>query len=188
MIKYVMMVVGSLLFAGGSNAFAIEVAGVNVTDSATVGGQQLKLNGAGVRTKFFMDIYIGALYLNSKTQDANAAIMAAGNKRVLMHFLYSEVSQEKLVAAWNEGFENNQSKADMEKLQARLTAFNAMFATAVKGDEIVIDFVMNDTSVSINGDNKGTIQGKDFQQALLKVWLGKKPADDDLKEGMLGED
>ena len=186
--KYIMMVVGSLLFAGWSNAYAVEVAGVKVANQVNVGGEQLTLNGAGIRSKFFMDIYIGALYLKSKTQDANAAINAEGNKRVLMHFLYSEVSQEKLVAAWNEGFENNQSKADMEKLLARLTAFNAMFATAVKGDEIVIDFVADETSVAINGDSKGAIQGKDFQQALLQVWLGKKPADDDLKEGMLGED
>lgn len=186
--KYLVMLVGSLLFASWTNAYALEVEGVNVPDSATVGGEKLSLNGAGVRTKFFMDIYIGALYLPSKTQDASAAISAAGNKRVVMHFLYSEVDQEKLVDGWNIGFQSNQGKEELARLQDRLGKFNAMFSTMKTGDEITFDFIGESTSVSINSEAKGTMQGKDFQQALLQVWLGEKPADDDLKEGMLGED
>lgn len=44
------------------------------------------------------------------------------------------------------------------------------------------------TQVWINGTLKGSVAGEDFSQALLKIWLGKKPADADLKEAMLGKE
>ena len=37
----------------GWNANALEVAGVKLPDTAQVGAQELVLNGAGIRTKFF---------------------------------------------------------------------------------------------------------------------------------------
>ncbi len=145
--KYVILAVGSLLLSSWSSAFAVEVEDVNVADSATVGGQALVLNGVGVRTKLFFDIYIGALYLPAKSDDAAKVIHSAGNKRVWMHFLYSEVSLDKLVAGWNDGFKNNQSEASMAALQARLDSFNALFSSMIKGDELTFDFVADDTVV-----------------------------------------
>jgi hypothetical protein len=38
-----------------------------------------------------------------------------------------------------------------------------------------------------NGSKKGSIDGYDFKRALFGIWLGDKPADDDLKAGMLGK-
>jgi len=179
----------SLLMCSFSNqALAEEVEGVAVANSVTVGGTALMLNGAGVRTKFFFDIYVAALYTESKTSDAKKAINNMGNKKVWMHFLYDEVSQEKLVNGWIAGFENNQDKNSMAKLQSRLDTFNGLFLTMHKGDEISFDFIGNNTQVTINSETKPMIQGQDFQQALLSIWLGKKPADKDLKRSMLGED
>ncbi|HEY9198971.1 MAG TPA: chalcone isomerase family protein, partial [Gammaproteobacteria bacterium] len=46
-------------------AQALELSGVTVHDSVQThaDGSALLLNGAGVRRRFFMDIYVGALYL-----------------------------------------------------------------------------------------------------------------------------
>ncbi len=164
-----------------------EIEGVRIADKALVGGQSLVLNGAGVRTKFFFDIYIGALYVPKKTHDAAEVIHGAGNKRVLMHILYSEVSKDKLVKGWQAGFEKNAQ--DLPALQTRLKRFNALFPDLHEGDEVVFDFLARgSTTVSIKGNTVGSIEGADFQQALLAVWLGDEPADDDLKEAMLGKD
>ncbi|MGS0730103.1 chalcone isomerase family protein, partial [Shewanella sp. 0m-11] len=38
-----------------------------------------------------------------------------------------------------------------------------------------------------NGQAQATIAGEDFRQALLKIWLGKEPAQNSLKEAMLGQ-
>jgi hypothetical protein len=40
--------------------------------------------------------------------------------------------------------------------------------------------------VYIADELRGTIEGADFFQAVLRIWLGDKPADSGLKRGMLG--
>jgi len=166
---------------------ALEVAGVDIAKNASVGGQQLTLNGAGVRRKFFFKIYVGALYLKSPVSSAAQVLNDPNPKRIHMHFLYDEVSSKKLADGWTEGFENNLTETEMAALQARLTKFNVLFTDMRKGDSIDFDFVpAKGVSVTINGQKKGEIMGKDFNRALLSVWLGEEPADSSLKEAMLG--
>lgn len=170
--------------------FAVTVEGVNVPEQVlqTASKQTLTLNGAGVRSKFVFSIYVGALYLPEKITSVSAILAHAGPNRVSMHFLYDEVSKEKLVNGWQEGFEENNSEAQMKKLRDRLNQFNQLFKTVVKGDVIILDYLPDTgTSVSINNQHQGTVPGHDFNQALLKVWLGDEPADSDLKEAMLGK-
>ncbi|MDQ6957593.1 MAG: chalcone isomerase family protein [Mariprofundaceae bacterium] len=173
-------------FLLSTSVFAAEVEGVNVPDTAMVAGQSLQLNGAGVRTKFFFDIYVGALYLSHPAHQAKQAIEDAGPKRVSMYFLYGEVGREKLTDGWVAGFEKNQTKEAMDRLKPLLKQFNAMFGDARKGDVYIFDFLPDGTTtVTFKGQKKGHVQGEDFQQALLAVWLGKHPADKDLKKAML---
>lgn len=174
------------LFLLLSPAWAVDVAGVQVLDKVEVGGQMLQLNGAGVRTKFFFDIYVGALYLPHPSSQAGAVLATPNPARVSMDILYSAVDKEKLVKGWNAGFKKNQSKASFAALKNRLDAFNAMFSDVRKGDHLYFDFLTNgETRVVIKGQQVGSIKGLDFQQALLTVWLGNKPADNDLKQAML---
>ena len=166
---------------------AREVGGIDVAEEITLAATPLTLNGAGIRDKFFFDIYVGALYLPQKTRDAAQAIAMPGPKRVLMHFLYNKVDREKLVDGWIEGFENNLTAQESRAVAERLAAFNKLFVTVTRGDRIDLDYLPGSgTRVSLNGEARGVIPGDDFFAALLKVWLGRKPADDDLKAAMLG--
>lgn len=174
-----------LLTAPLSSARDIE--GVAVPESVTVADAPLILNGAGIRSRFFVKVYIGALYLPAKEASVDKILAAPGAKSVRMHFLYKEVEAPKLTDAWTDGFKNNNSEAEYQALAARLEQFNAMFATVRRGDAIFVDLLPNgDTKVTVRGEARGTVLGADFQRALLKVWLGEKPADSDLKRGMLG--
>jgi len=169
-------------------AQATEIEGVTLPDTIQLQGKTLQLNGAGIRTKFFFDIYVGGLYLEQHVSSARAVFDDRGVKRVTMNFLYGKVDKEKLTDGWQEGFEKNQSHQQMQALGKRLGQFNALFTDARRGDAVVFDFLTDGTThVSINGKEKGVISGADFQQALLAVWLGKKPADSDLKDAMLGQ-
>jgi hypothetical protein len=184
--KRILLFAISLLFTATS--WALEVEGVEVPESTTVSNKTLQLNGAGVRTKMFFDIYVGALYLPSKATTTAEALDMTGPKQVTMTFLYKEVDREKLVNGWDEGFQQNQPAAEMTKLGERLQQFNELFVTAHKGDVFVFDFLAaGSTRVTLNGKLAGNIPGADFQKALLTVWLGEKPADKDLKKAMLGE-
>lgn len=168
--------------------FALDVEGVKLDDSAALGGETLVLNGAGVRKKFVIKVYVGALYLASKTSDADAAITMPGPKRVIMHFLYKEVEAAKIASAWTDGMKDNLSQAEFDALRQRLDAFNRLFPTMRKGDRAVIDYSpQSGLRVSINGKDVGGVEGEDFMRALLRVWLGSKPVDSGLKDGMLGK-
>jgi Chalcone isomerase-like len=168
--------------------WAKEVAGVTLSDEVSVGGTPLLLNGAGVRSKFFVKLYVGGLYLPSKSHSAAEILAMKGQNRVVMHFLYDEVSRDKLVDGWTEGFEKNQNKAAMDQLRTRLDQFNALFKTVHSGDVIELDYLPDKgTEVRIKGAEKSVIKGADFNRALLSVWLGEEPADSDLKEALLGK-
>jgi hypothetical protein len=171
-------------------ASAVEVEGVVLperielpSDAASLG-----LNGAGKRSKFFISIYVGALYLPTKRSDAKAILEAIEPRRVAMHFVYDRVEAHKLRDAWEEGFVENQSAKAMQSLRERLERFKALFGDAVAGDVVWLDFAPGQgTRVSFNGTLSDTIPGDDFNRALLAVWLGDEPADNGLKRGMLGE-
>ncbi|NOY63573.1 MAG: hypothetical protein GXP10_10585 [Gammaproteobacteria bacterium] len=178
-----------LLFLLPAGGYAQEVAGVNVAEQIRLANTTLKLNGAGIRSKFFFDIYVGALSLPQKAEEAETAINMNGPKRILMHFLYKEVEKKKLVEGWNDGFENNHTREQLKPLKTELEAFNKLFVTVKRGDRIELDYLPETgTWVSINGQTKGNIPGENFYPALLKVWLGEDPADSDLKEAMLGSE
>ena len=167
---------------------AREFSGIDLPDQVLLDGASynVSINGVGMRTKFFFDIYIGALYLEKAVKTSKQALSQNGSNRVFMHFVYDEVSSEKLVSGWNDGFEENLNDEQLAGLAARIKTFNAMFETVHAGDEILLDYTPSQgTRITIKGEVKGTIEGKDFNQALLNIWLGEEPADDALKEAML---
>ncbi len=167
---------------------AREIAGISLPETVQLSpaGAVLVLNGAGIRRKFFFKIYVAGLYLPSPQTSSEAILTLTGPKRVRMQFLYKEVEQEKLVAGWQEGFENNLDSASMKQLAPRLAKFNQLFRTMRRGDVIDLDYRPDTgTQVLINGELQGRITGADFYTALLRVWLGHNPADADLKQALL---
>ena len=169
-------------------ASALEIAGVDVAESVTIENKVLVLNGAGIRKKLFIKVYVGSLYLAAKQTTAGKILADPGAKSIVMNILYKEVSPKKFVDGWNKGFADNSSAIEIKALQDRISQFNSLFTTAYKGDEIRLDYLPGEgTRVRINGIVKGSVPGEDFSRALLKIWLGPKPAEADLKDAMLGK-
>jgi hypothetical protein len=169
-------------------SWAKEIEGVVIEEQlVSESGVTLQLNGAAVRKKLFFKIYIASLYLANPSAEASSVIADEGEKRIVMHFLYDEVGKDKLVEGWDEGFAANHSAEALGLLQPRIDTFNAMFdEDMVAGDVIVFDYLPDTgTRVTIKGNVKGVIEGKDFNDALLAIWLGDKPVGSDLKKGLL---
>jgi hypothetical protein len=164
-----------------------EVAGVKLPAQYTIDSQPLLLNGAGVRSKFFVKVYVGALYLEEATQSSAAAIAADGPKSMQMVMLYKEVEARKITQGWEDGFENNLDKNEFDQVAGRLKKFNALFPDLHQGDHVFMDYQPGaGTTLGINGKKLGRIEGDDFYTALIKVWLGESPADKQLKRALLG--
>jgi len=171
-------------------AFAAEIAGVKFSDSAQVADKPLVLNGAGLRRKFIFKVYAMALYLPAKAVTAAAAIDAPGPKRIAIGML-RDVSAKTFSSALREGIEDNHSEAQVKALDPRLKQLEAVMqevGTAKEGMRIGLDWVPGaGTQVSINGAPAGApIPGEDFYRALLRIWLGPHPVQDNLKPALLG--
>lgn len=171
---------------------AAEVAGVKLEDRLRLapGGPELVLNGAGIRTRVFFKVYVAGLYLAEKKGTPNEVIALPGQKRVSMTML-RDLSAQQLSDALVEGIRNNSNAAEQEALKGRideLVAIMNAIGEAKTGDRIQLDFLPDSgTRVVLNGEPRGKpIAGEDFYRALLKIWLGDKPVDGDLKQGMLG--
>lgn len=179
----------ALLFFITSPLQAVTIEGVDIPDtlSPASGTAPLVLNGAGIRQKFIFDIYIGALYLPVKNSHAEQILASHSAKIVFMHFVYDHIEKQKIRQGWTEGFENNLSEDEFNRLQPSITAFNAFFPDINKGDEVRINLLASgETQVYFNNTLSGAIREPGFQHALLSLWLGDDPADSDLKAAMLG--
>ncbi len=172
-----------------SQAFALEVAGVKLADNVQVGNVNLKLNGAGIRTKYFFKIYVGALYLPQKQTSGEAIIADEHEHRMALHILH-ELSSKKLFNAFSEAIEANHTPSELGALDVQIKQLAQIF-DAVKevkpGDVITLDYLpAGGTQISVNNTARGTIAGAAFNRALLEIWLGDKPVQEDLKKGLLG--
>lgn len=171
-------------------AQAIEVRGVKFADTATVAGQALQLNGAGARVRIVIDVYAAALYVPKRDASAQGLLTQAGAKSMQI-VLLRDLTGEDFADAMIKGFRKNNSEADVTKHEARLEDIRKTmiaFGLVKKGTAIQLNFVPGSgTRTLVNGAQKGAdIAGDDFYAAVLKIWLGSKPVDDDLKEGLLG--
>jgi hypothetical protein len=150
---------------------------------------QLSLNGAGIRKRVFFDVYAIGLYLPKKTSSAEEAISGPGPKRVEIRML-RDVSASQFSEALAEGIRANHSEADAKALEPRVKQLSAIIAEvkeAKKGMDIALEWNGKATQVLIDGKAAGApIEGEDFYRALLRIWLGEKPVQDDLKKALLG--
>ncbi|HUK66454.1 MAG TPA: chalcone isomerase family protein [Anaeromyxobacteraceae bacterium] len=171
-----------LLTAPGTSR---EVSGVEVPGTFTAGGQELKLNGAGLRRKFIVNVYVGALYLAELSHDAEAVVAVEAPKAVRMAFL-RDVTRSQMMGAFREGFENN-TKEGLSDLLAKLSAVEGSLPNLKRGEVLVVRYEPGQGStIGVEGQPSVTVPGKDFADALFRCWLGPRPADDSLKKAMLG--
>ena len=189
-IRYSLLVmVLSSVMLGPSHARKID--DVDFPNIITIDGSdvELQLNGMGYRVKFIFDVYILGFYTESQVETRDAAQSLKGPKRIIMHMVREEVGRDKMISALNDGFEKNTSDQQFAKLESRIRKFATFFPDLFKDDVIALDYIPGPgTRVTVNGAIKGVIEGADFYTALLDIWLGDEPADDDLKAAMLGID
>lgn len=181
-----------LASAAPGAAHAAEVAGVKLDDKVRIApsSPELVLNGAGIRTRFFVKVYVGALYLPEKKTAAADVLALGGPKRIQLAML-RELTAQQLADALNEGFAANSPPADHERYKGQLAELLGIMnslGAAKQGEVIALDFVPDaGTRVLVNGAAKGkTIPDEGFYRAILRIWLGDKPVDADLKKGLLG--
>ncbi|MBI5419025.1 MAG: chalcone isomerase family protein [Deltaproteobacteria bacterium] len=168
-----------------SDAKALEVSGVTLAPVLNVNNQTLTLNGYGIRKKFIIKVYVGSLYCSSRASTLDELLRDPKDKLIRMNFLHSKVEKGKIVDSFSEGLEKNAPEvARSPEAKKFLSFFRNDF---VRGD--TVDLVLGaDGTVAAkqNGKVLGTVQSGKLANGILSIYLGEKPADSDLKKGMLG--
>jgi hypothetical protein len=164
---------------------AAELAGVNMTDSYAVGSERLILNGMAIRDKFFIKVYVGGLYLPKRASNAEEIIRTDTPKALVMQFV-RDVKRDKLVQAYNEAFAGN--AADMAARQkTNIERFFAFLTDVKEGDRIGFTYEPGKGSrFSLNNSEKLAIEGKEFADLFLLVYIGPHPPTAEVKRGLLG--
>lgn len=172
-------------------ADTVEVANVKYDTAIDLAGQKLQLNGAGIRYKFVIKVYTAGLYLTTKANTTQEVLAAHGPKRIHIQML-REVDGNELGKLFTKGMEANSPRDEFVKCINGVLKLSEVFATRkslVSGDNFSVDFVPGvGSTLLLNGKPllSEPIKEPEFFTALLRIWLGDKPADDSLKEALLG--
>jgi hypothetical protein len=169
---------------------AVEVEGQKFEPTVALAGQTLNLNGVGLRKRAIFKVYVAGLYAGQKSSNAAAIVNDKGARRVSLRML-RDVDAQSFIDSFNEGLKNNTPEAQLAALKPQVDALVATLKSigeAKKGDTINFDYTLDGgTRITVNGQAKGNpIPGAEFFAAVLRIWLGDKPADEALKKGMLG--
>ncbi len=166
-------------------AHAASLAGVTLPDTAAVAGRPVVLNGMGLREKYFVDIYVGGLYLGARSTDAAAAVAADAPKRMVMHFVYRRVTRAQMLDSFREDFGK---QPGIEAHKAGIDAILAVLPEeVVRGEQFVWDYTPGvGTTLSVKGQPVTTVPGADFMRMVFGIWLGPTPPTAALKAGLLG--
>jgi hypothetical protein len=170
---------------------ATEVGGIKFPTSVTLANAPLQLNGAGVRYKAVFKVYAAGLYLNAKASTAEAVLASPGPRRLHIVML-REIDANELGKLFTKGMEQNASRDEFSKVIPGVIRMSDIFSQRKKlsaGEYFTIDYVPGTGSIiSVMGKPAAEpIKEPEFFNALMKIWLGKSPADAQLKDLLLGK-
>ncbi|MGF2736766.1 chalcone isomerase family protein [Marinobacter sp. DUT-1] len=169
-------------------ASALTVEGVDVPETYQAMGTELKLNGAGTRSKWFMDLYVGGLYVPESISDGEAVINADEPQAITLHIISGMITSERMTEATLEGFKAS-TDGNMAPVQDNIDQFMAVFQEEIQeGDVFDLVYLPGEGVRALkNGEVRDTVGDLAFKKALFGIWLSDKPAQENLKERMLGQ-
>lgn len=167
-------------------AWAGSLNGVDMPDTKTVVEHDLVLNGMALRKVTFIKVYVAGLYLPAKSSDGAAVLAADEPRQTVMHWLRGG-GKDRICDGWYEGLEANTPNASAE-LKAKFDTLCEWMDDAEKNDLFVFTYLPDTgTEIEVKGTVKGSIEGKDFADALFASWIGPHPGPGEkFKEGLLG--
>lgn len=180
----------AISFGATARAQGMEIEGQKFEPTVQVGNQALVLNGVGLRKRAIFKVYVAGLYVPVKTNSAATIINDKGARRMSLRML-RDVDADSFISALTDGLKANLGEAQFAALKPQTDALVATLKSvgeAKKGDVINFDFTPDaGTRVSVNGQPRGSaIPGAEFFAAVLRIWIGDKPVEEDLKKGLLG--
>ena len=173
-------------WAGGAAAAPgdLTVEGKSYKSQITVEGKTLKLVGAGLREKWFFDVYTMAVYSESGKCDLKGLIDADELKYLRLDML-RDVSAEKMSSTLAESFGKHMPKGASQELKEQIKTFKGYFKDECKEGVVLEMYYVPGKGTVIKQDGKQLgppLEGKDFGKVLFDIYFGKDTCCEDLME------
>lgn len=187
MIRFVLSAMLAVATISAANA-ATKVDGVTLPDDLTLGSSELILNGAGVRSKFFVHVYVAALYLGEKSSDAEAVIAADEPMNIRVVITSDLITGDRFADSAMDGFVRS-THGDLSEIQNEVDVMIKTFRTSLQNDDVFDLNYLPDVGVEIyrNGEKKEVVPGLAFKKAMFGIWLSDDPVQNRLRDDMLDD-
>ncbi|MFT6502683.1 MAG: hypothetical protein ACJASQ_002810 [Crocinitomicaceae bacterium] len=184
--KNSILLVVALVISGSVFSQTKTVSGATFKSQMDIKGTKLLYNGAGLREKYTIDLYVAALYLPNQTMNGATVLNNDEIQVIEIKIVSDKVTREKFNSSVKDGFAK---ASDGKASTSDISKFTGFFSAEIKdGDDILMIYKPGKgTAVMINGAYKGLVEGLEFKKALFSIWLGSTPVDKKLKSKMLGK-
>lgn len=146
------------------------------------------LNGMGIHQELGQEVFIGALYSETLSDNSDALLNTDLAMRMELKIMAPEgMTTRRFSRLWIEGMAINQ-KADVLTAQAdNMVKFDGLFKGRFQpNDHIVFSSIPgNGVNISVNGAILGNIADNKFFSMLLSTWIGKVPLSSEYRDSLL---
>lgn len=165
---------------------ALTVGGADVADTLQAGEQTLQLNGAGVRSKFFIDAYVAALYLGAENSDSAAILAADEAMAVRLYITSGMITSKRMSDSTRDGFVRS-TGGNTAPIEAEIELMISAFKDEIKEGDVFDLVYQPERGVTVyrNGEEKAVVAGMPFKQALFGIWLSDDSIQKSLRKAML---
>jgi hypothetical protein len=169
-------------------ADARRVADIEIPETLEREGVLLILNGTGIRTRYFLDVYMGGLYLKKTSTDAAAIMDADEPMAIKMWIVTGLITNDKMQKSIEEGFQKS-THGNTAPIREKINALIDEYDEEINDEDIfgLVYLPGKGLNVYKNGVYRATIEcGLPFKRALFGIWISDRPVQTSLKHGMLG--
>jgi len=161
--------------------------GADAPEQIEYQGSTLTKNGQGTRIIFFMKVYEGSLYLDSKSSNAEEIINLDAPMAIRIDVTSTLVTADAMKKALSEGLDKSTNNKT-DSISNEILQLSSSFNTDVSNGDFYefIYFPETGTHVLKNSELVELIKGLEFKKAFFGIFLSNNPIQKNLKQAMLG--
>jgi hypothetical protein len=161
--------------------------GAVAPDQIEYQGNTLTKNGQGTRIIFFMKVYEGSLYLETKNSNAEEIVNLDAPMAIRIDVISSIVTADAMKRALSEGLEKSTGN-NTDPIRNEMEQLSSVFSTDVSSGDFYEFIYLPKTGINVlkNSELEELIKGMDFKKAFFGIFLSDNPIQKNLKKAMLG--
>lgn len=166
---------------------ALTIKGIDVQETMKLDSQELVLNGAGVRTKWFVEGYIAGLYLAQKTDNAEAVMAADEPMAVRLIITSGMITPKRMTESTRDGFVSS-TGGNIAPIENEVEELISAFKDTVEEGDVFDLVYLPEQGVTVyrNGEEKTNVKGLEFKKALFGIWISERGIQKSLRKKMMG--